>query len=788
MNVLIVDDHQVNRRLLRAQLEAEEHDVSEAVNGAEALAMLDSTVPDLIISDILMPVMDGYRLCAEIRASASHRDIPFIFYTATYTSPADEQLCYDLGGDAYLRKPLSAADLVLAIGRVLGAPRRAPALTASQHDILKEYSERLVFKLEQKNVELADASDRLRLQAAALDSAADAIVVTDVNGTISWVNRAFADATGVSSANAIGRTLSSLRISLEHAVFTRSFWEAYRDKVWRGESIAHREDGVRRYDELMVTPVRAANGEVTHVVGVLHDVTERREAEERLRESDRRFRSVLANLNLIAMMLDREGRITYCNDHFLHLTGWKREEILGRDWLTVVPADAEREVREVFSNLLDDDPAAWHYENEILTRTGKRLLIQWNNTVLRSSAGDVVGTASIGQDITGQRVLQQQILRAQRLESLGTLAGGIAHDLNNLFMPILLGATMLKKLRPDERSLRAIENIERSVRRGSDLVKQMLLFARGVETTPQSVHIAHVVREVESIAKSTFPKSISIDVSIGDDVGTVLGDATQLSQVLLNLAVNARDAMAEGGQLTISATTAEITERFARMHGGESAGTYVIIEVTDTGEGMSKETIDRIFDPFYTTKAVGKGTGLGLSTARGIVSSHGGFVSVASAPGEGSTFGVYLPAAAGEVAAAGEPGEEIEPARGNGELVMIVDDDPTVVNMTSQTLETFGYRIMAAEGGAEAIGLYSRHQQQIAVVITDIAMPVVDGHALIAALRRIEPGVRIIAATANASTARTTNLAKMGVAHVLSKPYTADQLLRAVAVVLAGHV
>ena len=786
MNVLIVDDLQGNRKLLRAQLEAEGHAVLEADNGEAALAALAAQSVDLIISDILMPVMDGYRLCAEVRAMERTREIPFIFYTATYTSPADEQLSYDLGGDAYLRKPLRTADLVAAIDRVLASPRRAPSITAQQQEALKEYSERLVVKLEQKNVELAAASDRLRLQAAALDSVADAVVITDVDGTISWVNRAFEQYTGTATAEAMGKTVSSLDIGLQDIVFTRLFWETYPDPVWRTESLITRGDGSPRYDEVTVTPVRAPNHDITNVVAVLPDVTARRQAEERLRESDRRFRSVLANLNLIAVMLDRDARITWCNDHLLRLTGWHRDEILGRDWFeTFVPADRGSDTRKMFAALFREGSDASHHETEIVTRDRKRLLIQWSNTALQSFSGEIVETASIGQDITGQNILRQQRLRAQRLESLGALAGGIAHDLNNLFMPILLGATTLKRLEPKEQSRRVIDNIERSVRRGSELVKQVLLFARGAEMSRQAVSVEEIVREVGSIAHSTFPRNISIDVSIAPHLPRVIADATQLSQVLLNLCVNARDAMPEGGRISINVRSEDVTEQFARRHGGTSPGAYVVLEVMDTGTGMPKEMIDRIFDPFFTTKEVGKGTGLGLSTVQGIASSHGGFIHVSSEVGHGSTFRVYIPAGTADHHAAPAEEGKPEPVRGQGELVMVVDDDLTVVSMTSQTLEAFGYRVLAAESGADAIALYSQRHDEIAVVLTDIAMPVVDGHALIAALHRIDPNVRVIAATANTGTSQLAKLEKASVTHVLTKPYTADQLLRTVAVALS---
>jgi PAS domain S-box-containing protein len=915
LNILIVDDLAMNRKLLSAQLTAEGHTVVAAVNGVEALQVLDREPVDVIVSDILMPVMDGYRLCAHVRSSERFRDLPFIFYTATYTSPADEELSMQLGANRYLRKPTPIQQMLAAIEESLGSAYRTPDVDLESEDILKEYSERLIFKLEQKNLELAEASDRLAVQVAALDAAADAIVVTEKRGAITWVNRAFSALTGHSPQDAVGRTAGGIDLGIPDSVFTLDHWQS-RTEPWRGESVLRSPDGIDHHHEVTVTPVIAEGGAITHFVAVMHDVTERKEAEEELREthgqlsefldhspavlyamkidgdsivpylvsenitrllgvpqqetlnmewwrkhihpddrerveagmsealtdgvarieyrlrhrdgtyrwvydtrrlvrdasgrpaeligattditerrqaqdelreSERRFRSMLSHLELIAMMLDRNARITYCNDHLLRLTGWSREELIGRDWIeTFIPRENAAEMFSAFTALLADAPQEWHRQSEIVTRSGKRLLIQWNHSVLRSPSGDVIGTASIGDDVTERRNMERQMLRAQRLESLGTLASGIAHDLNNLLMPILMGATLLRRFETSERSKKAIDNIERSVKRGSDLVNQVLLFARGADTSRRAVQLGDIVREVQSIAASTFPKNIAFDISVAADLWPVAGDPTQLTQVLLNLCVNARDAMPRGGQISILAMNEEL-DRHSAHFGGANAhgGPFVVLEVTDTGEGMSKELLDQIFDPFFTTKESGKGTGLGLSTVQGIVSNYGGFVTVSSGVGEGTTFRVHLPTMNAEGVAAQQDEPATEPPYGHEELVMVVDDDTTVLSMTQQTLEAFGYRVVTAEDGAQAIGIYSSRRADIALVLTDMSMPILDGHALIAALTRIDPEVRIIAATANTSAANLARIARYGVAAVLAKPYTADQLLRTVAQVLA---
>jgi len=915
LNILIADDQPINLKLLRVELEAEGHTVFEASNGAEGLAVLDRQQIDVIISDILMPVMDGYRFCNEVRRSEEHRDIPFIVYTSTYLSPSDEKLSLDLGADSYVRKPASLAEIKQTIENVRSLSRRQPTVTFDSPDVLKEYNAGLVAKLEKKNVELSSVMSLLTLQAAALETSADAMLITDADGSIIWVNAAFAKATGYASDEVIGKTPRILKSGLQDDAFYRRFWETIRGgHTFRGEFINRRKDGTIYYDEHTVTPVCAADGTVTHFVGVMHDITERRRAEEELRhanaqlrqfldhspavlyalrvegerivprftsenitrllgfeaeealsyewwirqlhdddreraagsiaqtltdgssrhqyrlrhkdgrylwiedqqrlirdgegapveivgvwtditdrkraedelrETERRSREMLDNLELISIMLDEEGRVIYCNDYLLRLTGWSRDEVMGTSWFErFLPAETADEMRELYLSLLRDGKEVRHHTNEIITRTGERRLIQWNNSHLYSKTGEVIGVASIAEDISERVKLEKQLFRAQRLESLGTLAGGIAHDLNNLLLPILMGVTLLKRFGPNEASMSAIDNIERSVRRGSELVKQVLLFARGGETSREPVLLGDVVREIEAIIGSTFPKDITLETAVARDVYPVTGDATQLTQVLLNLCVNARDAMPHGGQIVISARNHILTDTEVLRGGAVVGGAYAVLEVSDTGEGIPKEVIDRIFDPFFTTKDVGSGTGLGLSTVQGIVSNHGGFVTVSSTPGEGSTFTVYLPALRTPAEAAALPAEAPAPPRGNGELILLVDDDATVVSITQQTLEEFGYRVLTAVDGAQAIGVFSRQHEEIALVLTDMAMPVIDGFALIAALNRIGRDIRIIATTGNPSATTMTKIARSGAARILIKPYTADHLLRTIAGVL----
>src|SRR5450759_4694072 len=406
MNLLIVDDDPTSLKLLRTQLESEGHVVFEAYDGVEALALLEHQRVDAVISDVLMPRMDGYRLCYEIRKHARLRDLPIIIYTSTYTSPSDEKLALDVGADKYLKKPVSLETLVAALHEVIAQPHAAPRPEALQEvDVLKEYNEQLVSKLEEKNTELQAQTEALRLQSTALTAVANAILIANRDGTIVWVNPAFTSLTGYTVAEAVGKNPRDLVKSgqQERAVYEEMWATILAGRVWHGQIVNRRKDGSLYPEEQTITPVRDANGEITHFIAIKQDLSERKKAEQELRESERRFSDMLGNVALVSVMVDREERITYCNEYLLRLTVWRHEEVIGRTWSELFVPPEINDRKDAFAALLANRPEARHRENEILTRSGERRLIRWNNSLLRSGAGDVIGTASIGEDITEQK-------------------------------------------------------------------------------------------------------------------------------------------------------------------------------------------------------------------------------------------------------------------------------------------------------------------------------------------------------------------------------------------------
>lgn len=525
--------------------------------------------------------------------------------------------------------------------------------------------------------------------------------------------------------------------------------------------------------------LRDSSGRPIRMIGGMSDLTERKRAEEKLREQA----ALLDQAKDAIIVRDLDHRILYWNKSAERYYGWTAEEAVGRSIKQLIYADPTPFLTATASVIQHGE---WNGEIEHFRRDGTPLIVEGRWTLLRDENGQPKSVLAINTDVTERKKLEQQFLRAQRMESIGTLAGGIAHDLNNLLAPITMGVELLRRYEPNAKAKPIIDNIERAARRGSDLVKQVLSFACGVEGARVAMQVRHVVREIESIVENTFPKNILVETYLPDGLWLVTGDPTQLNQIVLNLCVNARDAMPDGGTLTLRADNIEIDEQYAVMNRGVSPGRYVVLSVTDTGIGMPREIIDRIFDPFFTTKEIGKGTGLGLSTVLGIVRSHGGFVNVYSEPGKGSTFKVYLPAQEG--AAAGDPvqSEAEKFPRGNGELILIVDDEASILDITKQTLEAFGYRVITAEDGAQAIGQFALARDQVAVVLTDMMMPVMDGPALIVALKRIDPQVRIIAASGLNANGNVAKAANVGVKHFLPKPYSADTLLTTLRQVIAA--
>ncbi len=504
----------------------------------------------------------------------------------------------------------------------------------------------------------------------------------------------------------------------------------------------------------------------------------RRQAEERLREQ-----AALLDLTHEAIFVqDMEYRVRYWNRGAEQLYSWPAAEAVGQDVTHLLNVGNRRDLFAARSVVLQD--GVWTGILQQRTRDGRELVVQSSWTLVRDEAGTPRSILVVNTDVTEMRKLEAKFLRSQRMESIGTLAGGIAHDLNNVLSPILMAVGLLRKQIDDARGRRILETLDTSAQRGADMIRQILTFARGAEGERVPLQPGYLIREMQKIADETFPKSISVRADVADGLWIVSGQATPLQQVLMNLCVNARDAMPQGGTLSLAAENVSLDERAARSNPKARPGPYVLIKVADTGSGIPPEVMDRIFDPFFSTKGLGHGTGLGLSTTLSIVESHGGFIDVYTEVGRGTAFNVYLPAlpaGAERRAAADAP---VVPT-GSGELVLVVDDEPSIVEITKETLEDHGYRVLTAPNGRVAVATYERHRGEIKVVVTDMAMPLMDGPTAIKSLLALDPDVRIIACSGLRSDPGAEQVKGLNVKAFLTKPYTATALLSTLQKVLA---
>jgi PAS domain S-box-containing protein len=543
------------------------------------------------------------------------------------------------------------------------------------------------------------------------------------------------------------------------------------DGYWMEYRIRHK-DGSYHWVEDNNRVVRDALGEATDAVGVWTDITERKQAEERLREQAdiiNRAHDAIIILNF------KDQRIVFWNSGAERLYGWSAGDAIGRSIGELIFADAKD--CEGPLKVLLASAGEFHGEVKQVAKNGRKIIVDSRATLIRNQDGTPRSVLLINTDITEQKKLETHLLRAQRLESIGTLASGVAHDLNNILTPILMCAEMLKDDPMGEEIPALISMIEESAKRGANVVKQVFTFARGIEGERVAIKPSHLIQEMIDIAKNTFPKTIEILSRYPDDLWSIKCDPTQLHQVLLNLSVNARDAMPNGGSLTIGTDNFDVDKHYASMIPGAKPGPHVMFRVIDTGAGMSRATIDKIFTPFFTTKKIGQGTGLGLSTVLGIVKSHGGFISVDSEVGRGTTFKVFLPAKRDDETVQGIEAP-VESPPGNGELILVVDDEDNISRVTKMILENNNYSVLCASDGPDAIAIYAKQMDSIKVVLTDIILPYMDGVSLIRAFKKMKPDMLFVASTGYGEPAHLAELQALNVTNLLNKPYDTQQLLK----------
>jgi PAS domain S-box-containing protein len=632
----------------------------------------------------------------------------------------------------------------------------------------------------QDMTERRHAQEAIRVQAHMLDQIGQAVIATDTEGRITYANRCAGELYGWGPGEMLGRVITE--VTVPQATLGQGqeiMARLQRGETWSGEFLVQSRQGRVFPAHVTDSPVLDERGHLIGIIGISTDITARRQAEDEARKKDTLIRMAGRLTHTGGWAIDVPGEHVFWSDELFDIVDVPRGRMPPlADALALYP-DPWRDKIVSAIQACRQDGTAFDLEAEILTAKGARKWVRVSAEAGRDANGTITRVHGAFQDITEHRHLEQQYLRAQRMESIGTLASGIAHDLNNVLAPILLSIGLLHEDELDAERLETLATIEASATRGAGMIGRLLSFARGADGRREDVRVPPLVRDLATIVRDTFPKNITFDYHLSPDLWVLQADATQLHQVLLNLCVNARDAMPAGGQITLTAKNIVIDQAYADLNIDAQIGPYVSLVVEDTGTGISTENIDKIFDPFFTTKDIGKGTGLGLATSLAIVTGHKGFMRVYSTPGTGTRFDVYLPA---QTTGATQvlPAPAAARPRGQGETVLVVDDEAGIRQVAKRTLEAFGYRVLLAGDGAEAIALYGQHQSDIAVVLTDMMMPQMDGTATIQALVRLNPQVRIIGASGLAPDAQAAGAAAARVMHFLPKPYTAETLLTAI--------
>lgn len=747
LQVLIAEDNLADAELVLRELRRAGFEPAwERVDSEEDFRARLHPGLDIVLSDYSMPQFGGLRALELLHEGGL--DVPFILISGT------------IGED------LAVAAIKMGAADYLLKDRLARLGPAVKHAIEQGRLRR----------ERQQAVDELRLFRTLVDHSEDTFIVIDPkSGRVLDVSQKGCAELGYTRAE-----LLTLRAWDIYPPIPEAAWPLVAENLRTTghlirEGYQRRRDGTTFPVELNARWVRLDRD---FIVAVVRDITMRRQTEEQVREQA----AMLARAHdAILVHGFRDRKIVFWNQGAVNLYGWADAEAVGREAGELLCVEV-RCLDEIQEALLTRDE--WRGEARHQTKGGKELIVNSRATLVRDASGAPKSVLLINTDVTEQKALEARYLRAQRMESIGTLASGVAHDLNNILAPIMLTVPVLRSNLKEEQRDELLSTIEASAKRGTQIIKQVLTFGRGLEGEKRLLQLDVLIKEMKKIMRGTFPKDILVLSAIEADLWPVLGDTTQLHQVLLNLCINARDAMPDGGTLRMRAANLTVEAGAARLLPEIVPGTYVLLEVIDTGCGMPPEVVERIFDPFFTTKSVGHGTGLGLSTTLGIVKSHGGFIRVLTEAGKGSTMQIYLPASP-EHDPAKADAADAPPPHGHGELLLLVDDEPSVTAATRALLESSGYRILVAGDGTEALAVFATNSDSIAAVIADLMMPVMDGVSLTRALRMLQPALPIVASS-GLGARRIEELELSNVDAILHKPYGPDVLLRTIHEALAS--
>ena len=747
LKVLIVDGSHADAEQIARELHPAgfEPDWKRVEAEAEFLAHLAHDL-DIILADHQTRDFTVFR-ALELR-NQSGREIPLILVTGSI----DQETAIDSirqGANDYLLKD--------RLGRLGMAVKRA-----LQERLLREQKQQAISGWQQSAAKYRELFNNTPV----------GICVATSQGRFAVANPAVLQLLGYESESELIESVDDLA---RHLYVNPERWTEFRREIEdQGllsgfEAEFHRKDGTKIWVSQSGRTISSGEDAAMDYEIFIEDVTRRKQTESQLNKVSRAVEQSPVSI----LISDHEGKIEYANPKCEQVSGYTAEELTGQNPRILQGGETPQETYEELWNTISSG-REWSGDLHNKKKNGELFWEHVAISPIRNPEGAITHYLAVKEDITEKKLLEERFLRAQRMENIGTLAGGIAHDLNNVLSPIMMSIQMLRELFDVPGAAKILDVIQSSAERGASIVKQVLAFGRGMESRQIELQPNNLVREIAGLIKQTFPKTIQINSFCDRSLRTIMGDPTQIHQVLLNLCVNARDAMPGGGRLEIATSNVTIERPDSKP------AYYVAIEVTDTGTGMSPEIKAKIFDPFFTTKEIGKGTGLGLSTSFGIVQNHGGFIDVSSIPGKGTCFKICFPAI-GASTLKSQPTETGSVPIGHNELILVVDDEAPVRTITQETLSAYGYRCIVASNGQEAISAFVKHKAEIAVILTDMMMPVMDGATLIRSLKLMDDKIKVIAVSGIVAEDQMEENGRDNrpeIKHFLLKPFSAKTLLK----------
>lgn len=828
VHILVVEDSPTQAEGLKHLLQEFRYRVTVARNGRLALEAARRDHPTLVISDIVMPEMDGFSLCKRLKSEDRLKDVPVILMTSL-SAPEDVMKGLEAGADNFIRKPFDDRYLISRIEYILSNRKlRASSkvgvemeivLAGQKHRITSErqqildllistYEEavHLNAQLQQQQEQLAalaadlerkvqertaalvaEVAERTRAEAefrVLLEAAPAAIVQVDGEGRIMLVNAQTEQMFGYERHELLGQPVELLvpdRFRETHIRQRRDYLTAPAPRLTRTDLNLHgrRKNGEEFPAEITLSPIVREGG--IWVTAVIRDVSERQRAEQTMR----RLALIVESSDDAIISTDLGGRILSWNEAATRIFGYTHAEAHDRNASVLAPEEEKPWFSEGLKRagrgegLKISDAIA-------MTKSGSRIEVSVTMSPIRDAAGIVAGVSAIVRDISERRRLEEQLRQSQKMEAIGSLAGGIAHDFNNLLGVILgAGELALLRLQDDDAVRKYVLQMRRAAERAASLTRQLLAFSRRQSLEPRVLDLNVILREMEKMLRRLIGENIDLETTFEPNLSRTMADPGQIEQVIMNLVVNARDAMPRGGKLTITTANVELDEEYARQHAEVEPGAYVRLTVSDTGMGMPPEVRARIFEPFFTTKEEGKGTGLGLSTVYGIIKQSGGHIWVYSEVGKGTTFKVYLPCIFTETVAE-RPMNAAANAGHGTETILLVEDADDLRELAAEFLEGSGYKVLSAATGAEALDIAERYSGLIHVLVTDVIMPGMSGAELATQLVQRRPTLKVIYASGyTAGEIGHHGVLDAGLV-LVEKPYTRVGLTRKIREVLDG--